>query len=326
MGFFVKLRLAEDRNRVYNEYKEVNPLLEATLPGTGGMMPLRDRALACAILRHQGKCVLIDCGEGTQVRIHDCGYAFKSIDAILLTHFHADHVSGLPGLLLSMSNQGRTESITIAGPKGVQTVVNALRIIAPKLPFEIRFHEIEDSTPFSVGELLITPFALRHSVECVGYCLHLPRSGKFLPERAKALGIPVALWSVLQKQKSVEWNGETFTQESVMTPPRKGITVLYATDTRPVEEIALLGRDADLMILEGMYGESEKRERAREVGHMMMDEAAALAARANAKEMWFTHYSPAMKDAEIYMPAIREIFPNARAASDGESVCLRFEE
>ena len=105
-------------------------MLEVTLLGTGGMMPLKNRALASAIVRHQGACVLLDCGEGTQVRIHDCGYSFKSIDAILLTHFHADHVSGLPGLLLSMSNQGRTEKVRIAGPTGVKTVVNALRIIA----------------------------------------------------------------------------------------------------------------------------------------------------------------------------------------------------
>ena len=301
-------------------------MLEITLLGTGGMMPLRDRALASAIIRHQGKCVLIDCGEGTQVRIHDCGYSFKSIDAILLTHFHADHVSGLPGLLLSMSNQGRTEKVRIAGPRGVQTVVNALRIIAPRLPFESEFIEIDAPEAFRIGELEIMPMTLRHGVDCVGYQIRLPRAGRFQPERAKASGVPLKLWSVLQKQPIAECDGRVFTREMVMTPPRKGITVLYATDTRPVPAIAELGRDTDLMILEGMYGEEEKRSRAEEVGHMMMDEAARLAREANAKRLWLTHYSPAMPDAEIYLDSVREIFPNAESGFDGLNACIRFED
>ena len=304
----------------------MNPLLEITLLGTGGMMPLRDRALASAMIRHQGKCVLIDCGEGTQVRIHDCGYSFKSIDAISLTHFHADHVSGLPGLLLSMSNQGRTEKVRIAGPRGVQTVVNALRIIAPRLPFEIEFIEIDAPEAFRIGELEIMPMTLRHGVDCVGYQIRLPRAGRFQPERAKAAGVPLKLWSVLQKQPIAECDGRVFTREMVMTPPRKGITVLYATDTRPVPAIAELGRDADLMILEGMYGEEEKKSRAEEVGHMMMDEAARLAREANAKRLWLTHYSPAMPDAEIYLDGVREIFPNAESGFDGLNACIRFED
>ena len=197
-------------------------MLEVTLLGTGGMMPLAERALASAMVRHQGKCILIDCGEGTQVQIHENGYSFKSIDAILLTHFHADHVSGLPGLLLSMSNQGRTETITIAGPKGVSTVVNALRIIAPKLPFAIQFIELEEMKMFRINDLEITPFPLCHSVACVGYRIHLPRAGRFLPENAKALGLPVQLWNPLQKQNHVTWMGREFTPDQVMTKPRKG--------------------------------------------------------------------------------------------------------
>ncbi len=300
-------------------------MLEVALLGTGGMMPLRDRALASAMVRHQGSCVLIDCGEGTQVRVHDCGYAFKAIDAILLTHFHADHVSGLPGLLLSMSNQGRTEKITIAGPKGVKAVVNGLRVIAPKLPFEIEFEELAECAPFRIRALEITPFKLHHGVDCVGYRIHLPRAGKFQPERARALGIPVTCWSDLQKKGTIEWNGQTFTREMVMTPPRKGLTVLYATDTRPVEEIVTQGKDADLMILEGMYGEAEKAARAEEVGHMLMTEAAVLAKNANAKRLWLTHYSPAVRDVSAYMEAVKAICENAEAGCDGLTSRLLFE-
>lgn len=303
-------------------------MLEVTLLGTGGMMPLKNRALASAIVRHQGACVLLDCGEGTQVRIHDCGYSFKSIDAILLTHFHADHVSGLPGLLLSMSNQGRTEKVRIAGPTGVKTVVNALRIIAPRLPFEIEYIEIDPSVPegFALAGLEIAPFALQHGVDCVGYRIHLPRAGRFLPERARAAGVPLKLWSTLQRQPAVEMDGRVFTREMVMTPPRRGITVVYATDTRPVPAIAAAGRDAELMILEGMYGAPEKEARAREVGHMMIGEAAQLAASARARRLWLTHFSPAMPEPEAFMESARAIFPAAEAGTDGLSARLRFED
>lgn len=303
-------------------------MLEVTLLGTGGMMPLKNRALASAIVRHQGACVLLDCGEGTQVRIHDCGYSFKSIDAILLTHFHADHVSGLPGLLLSMSNQGRTEKVRIAGPTGVKTVVNALRIIAPRLPFEIEYIEIDPSVPegFALAGLEIAPFALQHGVDCVGYRIHLPRAGRFLPERARAAGVPLRLWSALQRQSAVEMDGRVFTREMVMTPPRRGITVVYATDTRPVPAIANAGRDAELMILEGMYGAPEKESRAKEVGHMMIGEAAQLAASAHARRLWLTHFSPAMPEPEAFMESARAIFPAAEAGTDGLSACLRFED
>ena len=303
-------------------------MLEVTLLGTGGMMPLKNRALASAIVRHQGACVLLDCGEGTQVRIHDCGYSFKSIDAILLTHFHADHVSGLPGLLLSMSNQGRTEKVRIAGPTGVKTVVNALRIIAPRLPFEIEYIEIDPSVPegFALAGLEIAPFALEHGVDCVGYRIHLPRAGRFLPERARAAGVPLRLWSVLQRQSAVEMDGRVFTREMVMTPPRRGITVVYATDTRPVPAIADAGRDAELMILEGMYGAPEKEARAKEVGHMMIGEAAQLAASAHARRLWLTHFSPAMPEPEAFMESARAIFPAAEAGTDGLSARLRFED
>lgn len=303
-------------------------MLEVTLLGTGGMMPLKNRALASAIVRHQGACVLLDCGEGTQVRIHDCGYSFKSIDAILLTHFHADHVSGLPGLLLSMSNQGRTEKVRIAGPTGVKTVVNALRIIAPRLPFEIEYIEIDPSVPegFALAGLEIAPFALQHGVDCVGYRIHLPRAGRFLPERARAAGVPLKLWSTLQRQPAVEMDGRVFTREMVMTPPRRGITVVYATDTRPVPTIANAGRDAELMILEGMYGAPEKESRAKEVGHMMIGEAAQLAASAHARRLWLTHFSPAMPEPEAFMESARAIFPAAEAGTDGLSARLRFED
>ena len=302
-------------------------MLNATLLGTGGMMPLKDRALASAMLSAGGRRVLIDCGEGTQVQIRACGMSFKPIDAVLITHFHGDHVSGLPGLLLSMGNQGRTDPLAIAGPVGLEYVVDRLRVIAPELPFEIEYIEIDPAAPepFARAGLDIVPFALRHGVPCLGYRLTLRRPGRFQPERARANGVPMKLWNRLQHAPEAEMDGVVYRQDMVMTPPRRGITVVYATDTRPVPAIAEAARDCDLLIAEGMYGDPEKLPRAREAGHMLMEEAAALAAQAGARRLWLTHYSPAMADPAAWLPRAQVLFPGAEAGYDGMAEELEFE-
>ena len=301
-------------------------MLKVTLLGTGGMMPLKNRALASAMLSCEGCNLLIDCGEGTQVQIRECGYSFKPIDALLLTHYHGDHVSGLPGLLLSMGNQGRELPLLIAGPPGLRRVVEALRVIAPGLPFSIELHEIDPAAPgtFSCAGLDVQPFALRHGMPCLGYALDLRRAGRFQPERARAAGVPLKLWSVLQKQPRVEFEGRVYTSDMVLTPPRRGIKVVYATATRPVPARSAAARDCDLMICEGMYGDPDKLPRAREAGHMMMDEAAAIAASAGAQRLWFTHYSPAMPDPRLWLERARAIYPTAELGEDGMSIDLPF--
>lgn len=303
-------------------------MLKAVLLGTGGMMPLTDRALSSAMLELNGRRLLIDCGEGTQVRIRACGMGFKAIDGVLITHFHGDHVSGLPGLLMSMGNQGREAPLLIAGPPGLARVVNSLRVIAPELPFEIIFNEIDPASPlpFACAGLSIAPFALRHGMPCLGYRATLNRPGKFLPERARANGVPLKLWSVLQKQPSAEWEGVTYTREMVLTPPRRGITVTYATDTRPTDSLLEAARGCDLLIAEGMFGDPDKLERARESGHMLMTEAAQIARDAGAERLWFTHYSPAMPDPGLWLDAARAIFPAAELGEDGKGIDLAYEK
>ena len=301
-------------------------MFRATLLGTGGMLPLKRRALASAMLSVNGRHLLIDCGEGTQVQVRECGLRFKPIDAILITHFHGDHISGLPGLLLSMGNQGREAPLLLAGPPGLESVVNHLRVIAPDLPFALRFHEIDPRAPqpFVAAGLTVSPFALQHALPCLGYRAELPRPGRFLPERARENGVPVALWSALQRQPEASLNGVTYTRDQVLTPPRRGISVVYATDTRPVDAIADMARDCDLLIAEGMFGDPEKLPRARESGHMLMEEAAALAARAGARRLWLTHFSPAMPEPEAWFDRACALFPGAEIGRDGMTVDLPF--
>lgn len=302
-------------------------MLDVCLLGTGGMMPLPYRWLTSLMTRCEGSNLLIDCGEGTQIAIKEKGWSFKPIDVICLTHYHADHVSGLPGLLLAMGNAERTEPLRIIGPKGVERVVNSLRVIAPELPFSIEFIELtEKQQEVVIGPYSITAFRVNHNIVCYGYSIQLKRAGKFQVEKAQAAGIPLKLWSRLQKGNIIEENGVTYYPEMVMGPERKGLKVTYCTDTRPVPVIAQMAADADLFICEGMYGELDKLDKAKEHKHMTFYEAARLAKEADCKQMWLTHYSPSLPRPEDYMQAVREIFPRSYAGKDGKSIELRFED
>ena len=297
-------------------------MIDVTLLGTGGMYPLPDRALTSLYIRFEGRGILVDCGEGTQVAIRAAGLRFKPIEAILITHFHADHISGLPGLLLTMGNEGHTEPLTLYGPEGLANIVNSLRVIMPELPFELRFVEFDhrESTHFSCAGLEVDAFPADHGMPCLGFSFNLIRQGKFDPRAAKARGIPVALWKRLQKGECADG----YTPADVLGTPRKGLRILYATDTRPVPAIEEYGRDADLLILEGMFGEPAKQARAELSHHMMMQEAANLAAKVGAGELWLTHYSPATPKPEQFEAQLKEIFPQTVLAKDGQSVTLQF--
>lgn len=290
-------------------------------------MPLPYRWLTSLMVRCEGSSLLIDCGEGTQIAIKEKGWSFKPIDVICLTHYHADHVSGLPGLLLAMGNAERTEPLTIIGPRGVEKVVNCLRVIAPELPFPIRFIEItEKQQEIRMGPFDLTAFRVQHGITCYGYCIELKRAGRFQVEKAKEANIPLKCWNRLQKGETVELDGAIYTPDMVMGPARRGLKVTYSTDTRPVPVIAEMAAGSDLFICEGMYGEPDKLDKAKEHKHMTFYEAAELARQADCKEMWLTHYSPSLQKPEQYMEGVRAIFPRSYAGKDGKSVELRFEE
>lgn len=301
-------------------------MLDVCLLGCGGMMPLPYRWLTSLMTRYNGSSLLIDCGEGTQIAIKEKGWSFKPIDVICFTHYHGDHISGLPGLLLTMGNADRREPLTLIGPKGLERVVTALRVIAPELPFPIRCVEIEGTEQtFEMNGYRLKAFRVNHNVLCYGYTLEIDRAGKFDPERAKAGQIPQMYWKHLQKGETVEHEGRVLTPDLVLGPPRKGVKLTYTTDTRPTDSIRENAKDSDLFICEGMYGEKEKIAKAREYKHMTFYEAAQLAKDAQVKEMWLTHYSPSLTRAEEYMDDVRKIFPAAKAGKDKMSAELNFE-
>ena len=302
-------------------------MLDICLLGSGGMMPLPYRWLTSLMVRYNGSSLLIDCGEGTQIALKEKGWSFKPIDVICFTHFHGDHISGLPGLLLTMGNADRREPLTMIGPRGLERVVNALRVIAPELPFPIHFLEIQGAEQeFSLHGYRLRAFRVNHNVTCYGYTLELDRAGRFDVERARAQEVPMKLWKLLQKGETVEENGRVFTPDMVLGPPRKGLKVTYVTDTRPTESIVTNARESDLFICEGMYGEPEKQAKAVEYKHMTIREAAQTAKAARVKELWLTHYSPSLVKPEDYMKQVTDIFPNARPGKDRKSVELDFAE
>jgi ribonuclease Z len=292
------------------------------------MMPMPRRWLSSLMVRYNGLGILIDCGEGTQIALKEKGWSPHDIDVLCFTHFHADHISGLPGMLLAMANSERLDPVLIVGPKNLRRIVDSLRIIAPNLPFEISYHELTEKEEqiALAGDFTLLPFRVAHNVLCYGYSVKVSRIGRFSVERAEAAGIDMCYWNRLQKGETIETAGGTLTPERVLGPPRKGLHVTYCTDTRPVKGIVSNAEGADLFICEGMYGEREMQDKAKENMHMTFIEAARLARGAAVKELWLTHYSPSLIRPEQFMGDVRAIFPNAHAGKDGKTAELRFEE
>ncbi|MBR2531409.1 MAG: ribonuclease Z [Lachnospiraceae bacterium] len=306
-------------------------MLDVCLLGTGGMTPMPYRWLTALMLRSEGSNILIDCGEGTQIALKEIGWSPKSIDIMCFTHYHADHISGLPGMLLNMANADRTEPVIMIGPKGLFNIVRSLRCIAPELPFELRFIELDQNTEqYKLGPYEIQCFRVKHNIPCYGYSVIVPRKGRFDPEAAKAQNIPLQFWNRLQKGEIVpdKETGRTYRPEMVMGPDRRGIKVTYTTDTRPCDNIIRAASDADLFICEGMYGDPDCQDKARAYKHTTMQESAHMAAEAEIppREMWYTHYSPSMTNPRQYIEEMQKIFPNVRCGKDGMIAELNFDE
>lgn len=303
-------------------------MLEFCTLGTGGTLPIPERALSSLYVRVNGQALLIDCGEGTQVGIRRLGWGFRCLDGLLLTHFHGDHCTGLAGLLLSLEKAGRDEPFHIWGPKGLKRVVEGLCVVVPPLGYPVLLHEL----PSEGGEaeligLQIRAFPVNHGgIPCFGYRLTLPRRAAFDPEKARALGVPVQDWKRLQEGETLRAGLRKIRPEDVTGAERRGITLVFSTDTRPCETLDRYASGADLLILEGMYGTEEKRPQALKNHHMLFTEAAETARKAGAGALLLTHFSTSMEDPEEYLPAARAIFERTWAAKDGQTVTLRYPE
>ena len=290
-------------------------------------MPLPKSWLTSMMARFNGSSLLIDCGEGTQIAIAEHGWSFKPVDVICFTHYHADHISGLPGILLAMANSGRTEPLTLIGPKGLERVVRGLSVITPELPFDMILRELEEpEEKISISGMELTAFRVYHRMICYGYSLEIRRAGRFNADRAKELDIPLQFWSRLQKGETIEYEGRILTPDLVLGPDRKGLKVTYTTDTRPADSIRKNAAGSDLFICEGMYGEEDKLENAKSYRHMMMSEAARIAKEAGVREMWLTHYSPSLVNPRQYEKDLKKIFPGTVMGKDGMSAELRFDD
>jgi len=301
-------------------------MMEVCLLGCGGMVPLPDRHLSSMLIRGHGKIILVDCGEGTQVSIKKTGWGFKSIDAVCLTHYHADHVAGLPGFLLTLGNSGRTEPLSIFGPPPLAYVLSALTVIAPELPYEIRLEELSSEKESSIehGGFLIGSLPMVHAIPCLAYRFEMKRTGKFQKERAEAQKIPKEYWNSLQKGNEIEYGGRKISPAMVMGPPRKGLKITYCTDSRPTDELIQFSCESDLLVCEGMYGENDMLEKAIARQHMLFSEAAEIAARGKSKELWLTHFSPSLKEPEMFLYFSRNIFPNTTVGKDLLATTLNF--
>ena len=294
--------------------------------GTGGTLPLADRALSSLYIRVNGCAVVVDCGEGTQVGIRKLGWGFRCIDGILLTHFHGDHCTGVVGLLLSIDKSGREEPFHIWGPQGLKRIIEGLCVVAPALRFPVFLHEIPlTGKDFDMIGLNIRAFPVNHGgIPFLGYRFVLPRTPEFDAGKALALGIPKSEWKTLQYGESVLLGDREITPQEVQGKLRKGITFVYCTDTRPCETLAKYVKGTDLAILEGMYGNPDKYDRALKNHHMMFSEAAGIAKESSANKLLLTHFSTSVDDPSVYLEETRKIFPETYLGEDGMEITIKY--
>lgn len=292
------------------------------------MMPLPERRLTALLYRFNGRMMLVDCGEGTQVSVKQAGWGFKAIDVVCFTHYHADHIAGLPGFLLTLGNSGRCDPLTLLGPPGLKAVVCGLTIITPNLPYDLRIIELPDGgiSQNRFDGVTISSMPVDHAIPCLAYRLEISRLGRFNVQCAQSLGIPVQYWSKIQNGESIEYEGRLFEPNMVLGPRRKGIKVTYCTDTRPTKALPAFCSNSDILICEGMYGENERLPDAVEKKHMIFSEAASLAKQAACKELWLTHYSPSLYDPTFFLDRTKLIFPDTYAGYDLKSKTLRYEQ
>ncbi len=296
--------------------------MEAFVLGCGGMMPLPYRHLTSVLLRRDGDLFLFDCGEGTQVSLKRLNLKWKKIDAIFISHTHADHVTGLPGIMMLNSQVERTEPLYIYGPPKVAEYVESSRkVLDMYINYPVIVKEITAPCVVHEGDgFYVRAFPLQHTKTCVGYTLEeLDRPGEFNPDKALELGVPRGpLWGRLQRGEAVQGeNGSVVNPDDVMGKSRSGRKFSFVTDTMYLPSIADEVRGSDLLICEGMFDDS-CADQAKEKKHMTSRQSATIARDANVRRMAMIHYSPRYTDRElpVLLEQAREVWPQAELTRD----------
>ncbi|MEG2108570.1 ribonuclease Z [Clostridium sp.] len=311
-------------------------MIDICLVGCGGGMPMPYRNLSVVLINVEGRKILIDCGEGTQVSMRMASLGFKSIDVICISHIHGDHVNGMTGLLGTIGNSGRTEPLTIIGPEGTKELIQSYKLVAKYIPYEINVIENPSEVNFNVNKkgikeniedsnLILNTLELQHSAPCLGYSLYIKRKRKFSVEKAIENNIPKTLWSTLQKNKSIVHDGKKYEGSMVLGEERKGIKISFVTDSRPLDTIKSFINESNLFICEGTYGDNGDIDKAIKNKHMTFSEAATLAKAGNVNRLLLTHFTPAMMEPEIFKENATKIFKNTIIGEDRLTMSLKYE-
>lgn len=293
-------------------------MFRITFLGTGGTLPTINRNPSAIFVNREGDMMLFDCGEGTQQQMMRAKTGMK-VSSIFITHFHADHFLGIPGLIQTMSFNGRTEPLEIYGPVRTEQMVEIMQELGYYKPgFEINAHELEDGDIVDKEEYFIKAVATDHGIPSLGYVLEeKSRVGRFNREKAIFLGVPVGkMFSKLQKGETVTVNGREIKPSQVMGENRPGRKIVYSGDTRPSQNIERESEGADLLIHDGTFGD-ELRDWALETKHSTASEAAQLAKKANVRELVLTHFSSRYSEnSEPLLHDAKNIFENVRLAGE----------
>jgi len=302
--------------------------VKVTFLGTGGTYPCPERNTAAISLRVQDELLLFDCGEGTQRRLMESEESFMRISRIFLSHHHGDHCYGLPGLLQTMSLNGRTDPLDISGPRGTRALIGAFLELGNRLTFEVRPRDLLDGDRIEAPRFTVTAALAEHSSPDLAFSVEeLPRPGRFNEPRALELGIPKGpLFGRLQRGESVKAkDGSMVTPEMVLGAARRGRKFVYTGDTRPCEAVVRLSNRADLLVHDSTHA-GDLQEKAKEFMHSTCVEAAEVAKEAGAARLALFHFSPRYEDPSPLEAQARQVFPAAFASADLMSVDIPFPE
>jgi ribonuclease Z len=301
-------------------------LLDLLLLGNGAMMPLPNRWLSSLVVRYGSNLILVDCGEGTQIAQRTYGWGFKRISTICLSHWHADHVAGLPGILFSIANAERTEPLHIYGPDQTIRVVRGLCEIVPNLPFELIVHELADGDRFDLlpGMQASVMAGDHRNTPQLAWRFDVPRQRRFDPVIAEQLAIPRMFWSQLQRGESIAFDDRTVDPGAVLGPERRGLGLGFITDTRPLPGHSPFFKDVDLLVSEATYLDSSDHAKAIAFGHMTMNEAVALAQSASARRLLLTHFSATILEPLDYEETAKSLLLTAEIGVSGWKTTLTF--